>query len=95
MSLTQKNRFLVIYRELRRLYTTSKILSDSIKDLEDRVKSMLEDKPKEYNLCGLRITRRPRSRESNFSETSFNTDLVTIPPFDNIMPENHYAEPNI
>ena len=94
MSLTHKNRFLVIYRELKRLHLTAKILTESIKDLEDRVKSMLDDRPKEINLCGLRITRRRKSRDSYFSESSFQTDLVSMPSYQTEPQVGHYAEPN-
>ena len=93
MNVTHRNHLLVIQRELRRLYATSKILSESIKELEIRVQSMVDDRPKEFNLCGLRITRQRKSKRTPESYCeSFTTDLVSIPIEHTNLTENHYAE---
>ena len=93
MNITHKNHLLVISRELKRLQTTARILSDSLNDLEARVQSMREHKPKEFNICGLRISKSRRSRDTYYKE-SFDSIPTSISNNPHEMTDNPYCMMN-
>ena len=95
MNLTKKNHLLAIQRELRQLYKKSKNLSESIKELENRVESMRETREESCSIFCLKITRKRKADEDNMNTSTFTINLDSMPRPEMITnhSENMYATP--